>query len=194
MLLIMMAAFAVILIAQFFFLKKPNTPPPQQTAQTAKAPETSVPAATATPEVAPSPGSTPVKAASKETETVVENDLYRIVFTNRGAQAKHWILKKYKDDKGQPLDLVNATTANLGLPLSLYAYDEALRNKINSALYVGSASGTVDVPGELTFEFSDGTVAVHKTLRFDETYVVWLETSLTVNGKPVQTFPSWPVG
>jgi len=194
MLLIMMAAFALILIAQFFFLKKPNTPPPQQTAQTAKAPETSVPAATATPEVAPSPGSTPVKAASAETETVVENDLYRIVFTNRGAQAKSWILKKYKDDKGQPLDLVNRARANLGLPLSLFTHDDALRNKINTAFYVGNSDGNVTAPGEITFEFSDGTVSVRKTLRFDNTYVVWLETVVIVNERPVQAFPAWPAG
>src|SRR5271165_5852421 len=176
MLLIMMAAFALVLIAQFFFLKKPNAQPPRQQAQTVQSPETSMRAAAATPEVAPSPGSTPVKAASAETETVVENDLYRIVLTNRGAQAKSWVLKKFKDDKGQPLDLVNPAWANLGLPLSLFTYDDALRNKINTAFYVGSSTGQVTAPGEITFEFSDGTVSVRKTLRFDNTYVVWLET------------------
>ena len=41
------------------------------------------------------------KAASAEAETVVENGLYRIVFTNRGAQVKSWVLKKYKDEDGQ---------------------------------------------------------------------------------------------
>ena len=29
----------------------------------------------------------------------MENDLYRIRFTNRGAQVKSWVLKKFKDDK-----------------------------------------------------------------------------------------------
>ncbi len=193
---IMIAVFALLLVSQFFLFKnKPNTPAGTKPAQTTTAPEVAANNDLASaPELPAVAGATPVAAASAETETVVENDLYRIVFTNRGAQAKHWILKKYKDDKGQPLDLVNATTANLGLPLSLYAYDEALRAKINSALYVGSASGAVDVPGELTFEYSDGTVAVHKTLKFDATYVLWLETSVTVNGKPVQAFPSWPAG
>jgi YidC/Oxa1 family membrane protein insertase len=197
---IMIAVFGLLLASQFFLSKnKQNTPPAAQQTQTAKAPEASPSAApAATPEEpasSPTPaGATPVAAAKVETETVVENDLYRIVFTNRGAQAKHWILKKYKDDKGQPLDLVNAASANLGLPLSLYAYDEALRNKINSALYVPSASGAVAVPGELTFEFSDGTVAVSKTLRFDTSYVVGVETSVTVSSKPVQAYPSWPAG
>jgi YidC/Oxa1 family membrane protein insertase len=194
---IMIAVFGLLLASQFFLSKnKTNTPPATQQAQTAKGPEAQPAAVSpdATPEQPASAGATPVAAASAETETVVENDLYRIVFTNRGAQVKHWVLKKYKDDKGQPLDLVNAASANLGLPLSLYAYDEALRKKINSALYVASASGTVEVPGELTFDYSDGSLAVHKTLTFDTSYVVGVETKVTVGGKPVQAFPSWPAG
>ena len=193
MLLIMMAAFALILIVQFFFLKKPTPPttPQSPPAQTATAPQ-QAPARTANVE-APA-ASTPAKAAAAETQTVVENDLYRIVFTNRGAQVKSWVLKKYKDDKGQPLDLVNPATSNLGLPLSLFTYDDALRSKINSALYVVNPTSQVAVPGELNFEFSDGSVSVHKTLRFDHSYVVWLETEVTVNGKPAQAYPSWPAG
>ena len=42
-------------------------------------------------------GTTPQIAAAVETDTTVENELYKIVFTNRGAQVKHWILKKYFD-------------------------------------------------------------------------------------------------
>jgi len=198
MLLIMMAAFALILIVQFFFLKKPTpptTPPQHQPTQTASAPEQK-PAATSAPATAETPAaaSASAKAAAAEAEIVVDNDLYRIVFTNRGAQVKSWVLKKYKDEKGQPLDLVNPVTANLGLPLSLYTYDDALRAKINSALYVANPTSQVAVPGELSFEFSDGAVSVHKTLRFGHSYVVWLETEVTVNGKPVQAYPSWPAG
>src|SRR5580700_3207034 len=37
-----------------------------------------------------------VQAAS-ESETVIENDVYRIVFTNRGGSVKSWVLKKYTD-------------------------------------------------------------------------------------------------
>jgi YidC/Oxa1 family membrane protein insertase len=198
MLLIMMAAFALILIVQFFFLKKPTPPtqPPQnQPAQTASAPEAVAPSATPTASAEkPAAATTPAKTAAAEAETVVENDLYRIAFTNRGAQVKSWVLKKFKDDKGQPLDLVNPATANLGLPLSLYTYDDALRTKINSALYIASPTLQVAVPGELNFEFSDGSITVHKTLRFDNSYVVWLETAVTVNGKLVQAYPWWPAG
>ena len=111
------------------------------------------------------PGCSPRQPAPK-TETTVENDLYKIVFTNRGGQVKSWILKKYNDDDGHPLDLVNKDTIKFGLPLSLYTYDENLRNQINSALYVASSSGNLSAPGELTFDYASGGVVVHKSFVF----------------------------
>jgi YidC/Oxa1 family membrane protein insertase len=196
MLLVLVGAFALILVSQFVLFKnKPNPRPAAPPAQTANAPEPTPPTvADVVKKATPSPNSMPVKAASAEAETVVENDLFKIVFTNRGAQAKQWILKKYKNEKGEPLDLANPVTANLGIPLGLYTYDGALDNKINSALYVASSTGHLDAPGKLTFEYFDGTVSVHKTLRFDDSYVVWLETAVTVDGRPIQAFPMWPAG
>jgi len=63
----------------------------------------------------------PNKQVAK-TETVIENDLYQIKFSNKGGVAKSWVLKKYKDDKGNPLEaLANSTAAQrYGYPLSLY--------------------------------------------------------------------------
>ena len=196
MLLVMVAAFALILVSQFLFFKnKPNSKTAGQTAQTASAPAAVTPEGRApATETVPSSAAAPVKAATAEVDTVVENDLYKIVFTNHGAQAKSWILKKYKDEKGQPLDLVNPAAAQFGLPLGLYTYDDALRNKINSALYVAPPTGNLNAPGELTFEYSDGAVTVRKTFHFDATYVVSMETVATVNGKPIQAFPTWPAG
>ena len=37
-------------------------------------------------------------------------------------------------------------------------------------------------------------MTVRKTFRFDSSYVVWMETVATVNGKPVQAYPMWPAG
>jgi YidC/Oxa1 family membrane protein insertase len=135
------------------------------------------------------------KQASSESETVVENDLYRITFSNRGAQVKSWILKKYEDDRGQPLDLVNHLAAEkYGYPLSLWTYDETLRGKLNSALYLASSSGTLNAPAKVTFEYADGDVAVRKSFAFDHTYVVHLETSVVSKGNQVTAFPAWPAG
>ena len=120
------------------------------------------------------------KQATSESETVVENDLYRITFTNRGAQVKSWILKKYDDDKRQPLDLVNNLAAEkYGYPLSLWTYDESQRNKLNSALYVVFHFGAhLNAPAKITFEYADGDIAVRKSFSFDHTYVVHVETSV----------------
>ncbi len=193
--------FALIIISQVYLFKKPpapsNKPTPAETAQSTQA----APGTQATPppaqvaSQAKSRGSKAAavsKVADSEVETVVENNLYRIVFTNRGAQVKSWQLKKYKDEDGHPLDLVNKNTAKYGLPLALYTYDENLRNQINSALYVASPSGNVNAPAELTFEYANGDITVHKTFQFGDTYVVSIETSVTQNGKLVPAYPMWP--
>src|SRR5271165_4716151 len=150
MLLVFAVTFAVIILAQLFLSKNRPNPQPQKPnpveATQSSAPAAQKPAAPVQPaskapgKAAPNVPKTSVasKSASAEAETVVENSLYRIVFTNRGAQAKSWVLKKYKDEDGQPLDLVNKDAAKFGLPLSLYTYDENLRNQINSALYVAA--------------------------------------------------------
>jgi YidC/Oxa1 family membrane protein insertase len=135
---------------------------------------------------------------------VIENDLYKITFTNRGAQATSWILKKFSDDQGKPLDLVNsAAAAKYGYPLSLWTYDEAIRTKLNSSLYVLAADHPVKVeqiggnftaPASISFDYSDSALTVRKTFHFDNSYVIGVDTSLLSNGSPVWAFPAWPSG
>ena len=159
-------------------------PPPQSSARSAAAMESQVPV--------PAAGAS--KQAASEVETVVDNDLYRITFTNRGGWVKSWILKKYRDDHGKPLELVSNAAEKYGYPLSLWIYDEAQRNKINSALYVASGSGNLSAPVQVTFEYADQDVAVRKAFSFDHTYVVHIETSVMQRGSLVAAFPMWPAG
>ena len=142
------------------------------------------------------PQSTTSKQASSETETVVENDLYKITFTNRGAQVKSWILKKFDNDaQNGPLELVNdAAAQKFGYPLSLWAYDQTLRDKLNSALYVASKDGHLSAPAEITFEYADQDLVVRKTFHFDHTYVLNVETSVLYKGAEVFAAPAWPSG
>ena len=169
-----------------------NAPAPQSQEEAASTPAESVSKGRAPATAKPVQSATVTKSASSEVETVVENDLFRIVLTNRGAQVKSWVLKKYKDEDGHPLDLVNPLAVKFGLPLSLYTYDETLRNQINSALYIGSASGSITVPGGLTYEYAQGDITVRKSFQFADTYVISVETVVTQNGKPVQAYPMWP--
>jgi YidC/Oxa1 family membrane protein insertase len=134
------------------------------------------------------------KQAASEADTVIENDLYRITFTNRGAQVKSWILKKYQDDHGKPLELVSSAAEKYGYPLSLWTYDETQRNKISSALYVASSSGNLTAPAQVTFEYSDQDLTVRKSFSFDHSYVVHVETSVLQKGSVVAALPLWPAG
>ena len=207
MLMVFAVTFALIIISQIFLFKdkskqqpKPapvetsqsNAPAPQSQSEVASTPAEAVSKRRAPASAKPGRSAAVTKSASSEAETVVENDLFRIVLTNRGAQVKSWVLKKYKDEDGHPLDLVNPLAVKFGLPLSLYPYDENLRNQINSALYVGSASGTITAPGELTYEYAQGDITVRKTFQFADTYVISIETVVTQSGKPVQAYPMWP--
>ena len=192
LILIVVVSFVFMLLAQPLLKKYFPTPPaPQKIAQTEQPQPASPTTKSAT--TAPTPPSTPAvtKQASSESETVVESDLYRIAFTNRGAQVKSWVLKKFDNDteKG-PLDLVNPTAAaQYGYPLSLWSYDEELRGKLNSALYVPTRDGN-----QVTFDYSDQDLSVHKTIKFDGSYVVKIEASVTYKGAPKETFPAWPSG
>jgi YidC/Oxa1 family membrane protein insertase len=198
LLLVFVLTFVVILLFQPLLKKygpqTPATPPPSQAAQ--PQPETSsAPAAN----VAASPGipaASGTKQASSETDTVIENDLYRVTFSNRGAQVKSWILKKFNNEaQNAPLDLVNpVASAKYGYPLSLWTYEESLRNKLNGVLYVASSQGVQTAPAEITFEYSDPELSVSKTFRFDHTYVLHVETAVAYKGSPLAALPAWPSG
>jgi YidC/Oxa1 family membrane protein insertase len=201
LLLVFALTFVVVLLFQPI-LKK-YFPQPASTPQTQQAPTAT--GTSQTPSNSPGTSPTPAppvaaipqgaKQAASESETVIENDLYKIRFTNKGGQVTSWILKKYTDDKGGPLELVNTAAApRYGYPLSLWTYDETLRNKLNSVLFVSSKQGALSAPAEITFEYSDGDIAATKTFKFDHTYVVSVETSVTSKGANVSAIPMWPSG
>ena len=124
----MMVVFVAVLFgAQLYHSKmapQPASPAPAATARQASTP--SAPATVAQAAVAPANPAVPVVQAAVEQNTVVESDLYKITFSNRGGQVTSWILKKFKDSDGNPLDLVHAQAAKvLGYPLSLYTSDGA---------------------------------------------------------------------
>jgi len=195
LLLIFVVMFVVMLAFQPLLKKFAPQPPTQQTPTQTTQPQAAAPPPPAAP-VTPVPTPVVTKQAASETETVIENDLYRITFTNRGAQVKSWILKKFDNEtQNGPLDLVNAKAAEqFGYPLSLWTYDDSLRGRLTSALYVSSQEGKLTAPATITFEYSDQDLAVRKTFGFDRTYVVSVETSVTYKGSAVAALPAWPSG
>ncbi|HKD90802.1 MAG TPA: membrane protein insertase YidC [Terriglobales bacterium] len=213
--------FIVIAAAQYFMRRNPPSQPPtnQPQAQAPAQPATS-PAEQAQSASSPQRGSstaasksaaaTAPRVAQSETETVVESDQFRVVFTNRGAQVKSWVLKKFFNDLRQPLELVHPIAApKYGYPLSLWTYDENLRTQLNSALYEVKSTDSTSPDGQslrtVTFDYSENGLVVHKAFTFDLRdagkkgegalgYVVNLQTSVMQNGAPVTALPAWPAG
>jgi len=203
-----MMGFAALLLVvllgyQYFF--KPKTPDtttqPQTQTQPAAQPQSqtgTTPAGAANPQSS----AIPTVAAAMETDTTVENEQFKIVFTNRGAQVKHWILKKYNDTAGKPLDMVQLqAAAQFGFPLSLFTYEPALTTQLNQGLYQlsvtgakPSATGLVLAPAALTFHYAANGVDAVKTFSFDASYVITVETHVLRNGSPVRALVQWPAG
>jgi YidC/Oxa1 family membrane protein insertase len=204
---IVFAATMVLLVLAQQFLVKPQPAANQKQPTTTSAPaSTSTPVPAGSVSAAPAVGAnrpgaamTPAQAAvmaASESTTVVENDLYRITFSNRGGLVKSWILKKYKDDSGQlGMELIHQqAAAQFGYPMSLWTGDEQLSGKLNNALYVPSETGNVSTANDLSFEYGDGDLAVKKEFHFDNSYVIGVKTSVRRGQSYVTALPAWPSG
>jgi len=211
--LLVLGSLAVAIFLGFQYFQKPkSTPPapPQQTQQPAGPAQgltenqASGPSGTAVPGTTGSgspraASATPSISAASETETTVENGQYRIVFTNKGARVKHWILldPKYKDStRKQQLDLVQQQASErFGFPLSLFTYDSSLTNQLNTVLYQPSAVGTVDAPNSVSFHYEQNGLDVVKTFHFEKgSYLLSAEVQVRRNGQPVRALLAWPAG
>jgi YidC/Oxa1 family membrane protein insertase len=178
----------------------PSTPGNKSSSQT--------PAGVAT-GIAPSNAAAmPPTAAKEEPNIVVENTLYRVEISNRGGVVKSWQLKKYKDDSKpqQVLDVVHKEAAGQvgGWPFAVVLDDAQLEAQANSALYMASEPGVhaqdatpgviggpLAAPAELQLVWSDGHLEVTKNFKFDDSYVVRVETSVKYNGVPMKAGLAW---
>ena len=188
-------------------------PSPVAGASAQNAPNSASPGGSAT-AIAPTPAAVvPVKVDSQERTIVVENALYRVEISNRGGVVKSWQLKKYKDDAKPPrvLDVVHPqASAQIGAwPFSVVLEDAQLEGQANSGLYVAQVpepgahlgdaaahfaalpANPLEAPAELQLTWSDGHLEVTKTFQFDHSYVMRVETSVKLNGTPLQAGLAW---
>ena len=134
-------------------------------------------------------------------EIVVETDLFRAVFTNKGAGMKSFILKKYKDDKKEPMDLISSKVNEKFGTHEIYPFylspfeDNPAFREINrqNFLYKGELSvnltGSRGQTGEILFEYADAEKMLYVMKRFtfsDLTYVVGIESKVVIGGKPIE--------
>jgi YidC/Oxa1 family membrane protein insertase len=211
LLLASLLSMAVILLwARFFAPKTRITPPqPQSAAQTAPVPSATASSHAPAPQqkAAPARGAptatsvaaqanVAAKSDTQERTIIVENDLYRVEFSNRGAVVKSWQLKKYLDDSKPQriLDVVHPQAAEQtgGWPFAVELDDPELEKEANAGLYrVSSPASNLEAPADAEFSWSNGHLEITKTFHFDHTYVVRAETSAKLNGAPITAGLAW---
>lgn len=149
------------------------------------------------------PGVPRTRKAVNEQEYSVETDLYRLSVSNRGAVVKEWVLKRYLDANGEPLNLIDTADSPQGVfPLALTvdsAPDAAAI--LRTALFSSESPENIDLSrggastGRLRLQFAEGGVEVVKTLAFRSgSYEVEVHCEVSVDGRPVDYFLLWQGG
>jgi YidC/Oxa1 family membrane protein insertase len=203
----------VILLWIKFFAPKPPVAPPQpkpvisapQTPSAVSPTPSGSTSAQASSGKGPStskPVSAPIAAISdsQENSIIVQSDLYRVEISNRGAVVKSWHLSKYTDDNKPPrvLDVVHPEASQQvgGWPLALVLDNADLEKTANNGLFklVSGSTGNanpISAPADLQFSWSDGHLEITKHIHFDNSYVVRVDATAKLDGKPIQAGLAW---
>ncbi len=190
----------VLLVSQYFI--KPAPAPTATKEGAAKNAQPLTPAAVEKPEaVIPSSAKqkaaetlNAVQAAGEET-LAVDTGVYHVVFSNRGAVVRSWVLKdySYRDQAGKPLELVyQPALVHAPAPFAIDLKGQTFATDPNAALFKTTRSGD---GLEVSFEFSDGRALVKKTFRFaQKSYLVGVTSEITQNGTAVPHLLTWRGG
>ena len=135
----------------------------------------------------PHPG--PLPSRERELVEEVETPLYRVTFTNRGAQIQSWKLKQYltqDEDDPQPLEFVYPDGHFAG-PVSMQVEDPAVNALLNNGLFdVSRDFETLDdahPTGHLTFSYRNDENGLLVEKEFTFTYDSYLvDVSIRVEG------------
>jgi len=168
-LLVVFALMMVTLLASPFFTTQPpakKADPPKTTEAPAPIPPPTPGVATPKAGVAPAAPAAALQGAKPESFSL-ETPLYKIVFSNTGGTITSLQLRKFKDSKFKPLELINTRAlAKLDAPFSLAipkAQDLTYVNKKTFAHTMAPAGDGID------FEFADAKVRVKKSFRVSQT-------------------------
>jgi len=184
----------VVLLVSQYILPQPEQPPKKEAAKAAT-PATAAPKPAETKTAGSKPGESPAASVTGEREQdyVIETELYKVTFTNRGALVKSWILKKYKDSRGKPLEVVNSRAAGkVNAPFAVRYRDGQGAHELNKALF--AARPSPDNLG-IEFEYSQGSTFAKKSFRFSSTsYLSRVTSELREGNSPKQHLLSWRGG
>jgi YidC/Oxa1 family membrane protein insertase len=193
-------SFIVLYAYQALFVKpvrKPATAPAESAATPAPAAQPPAPVESE-PAVAAAVSATPLVGDESERDVRVETHDVVAVFTNRGARLKSWRLKRYQDEKHEPVELISHEFGDKQpLPFSLRVPSESQTKTLNGVLYsvagAPDSSAPMTAPAQLTFEYrnSDGLRAVKQFRLEPASYVIAFGASVTENDRSLAPVIQW---
>lgn len=189
-----LALMMVVLLASQYFFKpapgpKPVVPVNDKAAGQLAKPPVSLPTSEAVTPLGPAAGQIQAGAISSFN---VDTDLYRVTFTNRGGVVTDWVLKKYQDDAGKPLELKNALATNAPPVFAIEIDGQKPPFDPNEVLYSQKIS---DGGTTVEFDYSDGRTSIHKSFQFSkDSYRVNVKSVVLANNNPVPHLLLWRGG
>jgi YidC/Oxa1 family membrane protein insertase len=174
---------------------QPNPPLKSSVATKKEAPQNAfpTPAAPAESPAASEPGMATAVAAVAESEWTLDTNLYRIVFSNRGATVKSWTLRNFKNEDNKPLEIVNTKGAlKVGYPFSYDFRAQQPSTDLNKALWVAHPGGN---GLSIEYEFSDGKTTAKKTFSFErDGYLVQFADEVKLGSAGLPHLVQWRGG
>ncbi|HYU41297.1 MAG TPA: membrane protein insertase YidC [Vicinamibacteria bacterium] len=190
---------------QFLFPTAPTArrPAPSPSAAPAAAPAAPVrptPAGVAASGVTARPtAAPPVAQVADERERRVElqGEQVTVAFSNRGARLVSWQLKRFRDAKGRPEEMVQNVPGG-PRALDVETGDPDADPRLRDALFLPSAEVvTLGPSGEaaLRFQWAEGDLEATKTLRFQAPgYLVHVAVDVKRGGRPLPAKVVWGPG
>lgn len=135
-------------------------------------------------------------SAPVEQPVTVEGPLFTAHFTNRGAGLVSLVLKNYKDDAGQPMNLVSSSAEASGFYPFYFLNNTKTLDALNKAMFRYQGQTTVEVAHgretEIVFEYADAAenlLAVKKFIFNPTNYVIGLKFEVIKDGRLVADLP-----
>jgi len=204
--LLLAVALSLLVLTAYQFLF-PTAPVPRRPAAAPSAAPSAAPAVpvrptpaggaagvTARPTAAP-----PVAQVADERERRVElqGEQVTVAFSNRGARLVSWQLKRFRDAKGRPEEMVQNVPGG-PRALDVETGDPDVDPRLRDALFLPSAEVVTLGPSgeaELRFQWVEGDLEATKTLRFQAPgYLVHVAADVKRGGRPLPAKVVWGPG
>jgi YidC/Oxa1 family membrane protein insertase len=152
---------------------------------------------TASPAASPTSSSVTPVADALERRVEAQGEEVAVAFSNRGARLVSWQLKRYRDAKGRPEEMVQNIPGG-PRALDVETGDPDVDPRLRDALFQPSAE-VVTLAGsgetELRFHWAEGEIEATKTLRFrGPGYLVRVGAEVKKAGRPLPVKVIWGPG